>query len=239
MFAPSFLLKGINPAKIREEYRKGLFNKTAEELLKDLAKITLVDRREIIDSVQCDNVDAGTYCVRDKAGGTAVYATSNYEAYKLYDLSGSLETGGRCLTCTRDIKGNPIGYPMHETQHVEVVDNRARLFTIFWTRGRFDTCRCMKRYVRIMKQLGDPIFMNTDRHLKRLLQFMYPGERIMEANDPELLICNGGSLTDEQWDDGKKYMYKKTDRLILAPVKEEYIRREIIVEPDHVREIKK
>jgi hypothetical protein len=53
---------------------------------------------------------------------------------------------------------------------------------------------------------------------------LYPNNPpINPAQDPKLLMVNGGSLTREEWET-TKFFYKRTRNIILIPSKIEYIR---------------
>jgi hypothetical protein len=220
---PTFHLKWINPNEVKKEYAAGVFNVPIEAAISSRSKFKLLMKREILAPVYTSDETQGIYCVRDRMGGSAIYVSTEQEAYTTHSLTGELKTKGRCLICTRDIEKESAGYPLVETEEVRVIDNVYRIFHVFWTVGSFDTYRCTKRYCRIMKK-ENPLIANAEKLLHRMLEYMYPGVDIREAPDPMLLLCNGGSLTDEQWDDSK-VVYKPTARLILLPLKEEYLKK--------------
>jgi hypothetical protein len=133
---------------------------------------------------------------------------------------------GRCEYCLVDFHHEAAGYPVAYQEHTVKEQGRHRILHCFWDEGCFCSLGCALGYLeRLRPGTGqDPLLAAAERHLRRLFSLLYPQAGSLRSHpDPRLLKSNGGSLTREEWEDGR-YHYRRTDQVLLLPVKAEYLR---------------
>lgn len=217
---PTFLLKGLDFKRLVADYHTGFFSRIPLQKEKIVAsKSALILAQEY----GVNNYDA-IFSVKDKYNSNVVIATIGHSDFEVFTKSGGdLPSGGRCDFCKEDIKGIAIGYPIAYEENTILVEfegsYKYRIIYTFWVEKRYCDCECALGFLR-----RDPSLRGFERLLKTMYRFMYPtGGALIPAQDPGLLVSNGGPLSKEQWKD-KRHEYVRTDRVLLIPAKTEYIR---------------
>lgn len=232
---PTFLLKGLDPIKLLEDYRKGYFNHPITHKNK---KITLSTSNITVLPTYSNNSQAPVYQIKDRNNSNIIIATSGHENFQVYTANGgSLPSGGRCSYCREDITTTSMGYPIaHEEKIILTPEEdgitRYRIHQIYWVEDRFCSFECTLGYIRNMLSRPvnnrDSTLLDSETLLKQLYLQMYPeGGVLRPAQDPKLLIGNGGSLSREEWSNSK-HIFVRTDRVQLLPAKVEYMRQNTV-----------
>lgn len=219
---PTFLLKGLDYKRLLADYNSGFFSRVPikKEKIKS-SKTNLVLAQEYGTS----NYDP-MFSVKDKYNGNVVVATIGNTDFEIFTKSGGkLSTGGRCDFCKEDIIGTPIGIPVGYQESTILTEDGGnyyyRVTYTFWVERRNCDFECALAYAKRDSSLRD-----SERLLKMMHRFMHPKEKtLVPAQDPGLLLSNGGPLTKEQWKE-EKHEYIRTDRVLVIPAKSEYIRNE-------------
>jgi hypothetical protein len=108
-----------------------------------------------------------------------------------------------------------------------------KVYYTFWVDGRFCNFSCALSHINKLlsshPKYIDVIYRDSDKLLKFMYKCLYPNNPpIKPAQDPKLLMINGGSLEREEWEN-PKYVYKKTNNIIMIPSKIEYIREKFLI----------
>ncbi len=223
---PTFLLKGIDPNRILQDYKNGFFNRKTETK----AQLKLANTI-IIAPTYGSNNHSPIYSIKDKHNCNVVIATTGHSDYQLFHSNGGkLREGGLCEHCKMQFDQTSIGYPIGYQESLLLTSDdqpRYRVFHTFWVEGTFCSFECALGYVRIMlnkpADYRDTNIRDSERLLKLLYRLMHQSSDVLRpAQDPRLLKSNGGSLTAEEWQD-KKHIYTRTDRILMIPAKVEYI----------------
>lgn len=227
---PTFLLKGVDPVKITQLYQSGYFSQKHTK-----SKIEIAQNTTILSPVYGTNNNSPIFSIKDKNNTSVIIATSGHQDFEVYTKNGGkLCEGGRCDFCKEDYKCLSVGYPLnYQEQTISTFEPgnpkaKYRIFYTFWVEGRFCSFECALAYVkRILSHPADSrdtLLRDSERLLKMLYSLTYPDATFLRpAQDPQLLITNGGSLTKEEWNNSK-HIYIKTGRVLMIPAKVEYIR---------------
>ena len=124
----------------------------------------------------------------------------------------------RCWYCTQDCD-KPSGYPVSLTSEQSLVGDEYQVVDVFWTEGHFCDESCKLAYLR---RSGLPSKNDYLSLLYLLHNLAGTGEPIREANPMELLACNGGVLSKEEWTNTTS-PYTWTSTLIRMPVERQYV----------------
>lgn len=230
---PTFLLKGLDPNKLLADYLAGIYQRQPKEK----SKIKITQNNEILAPTYGTTNYAPIFSVKDKNNCSIIIATTGHKNFEVFTRTGgSLPVGGRCDFCKQDFIHEAIGYPIGY-QELTVLTNddvdpknaRYRVLHIFWTDKDFCCCECALGHLQLImtqpSEYRDTTLRDSDRLLRLLHKLMYPNAGILRpSQDPKLLRENGGSLTKEQWSDSR-YIYVRTDRVLMIPAKVEYIRQ--------------
>lgn len=231
---PTFLLKGIDISKVLAEYQAGVFSR----VIKPKSKIKIAQNTVILAPQYGVSNHDPIFCSKDKHNCSVIYATTGHQAFEVFTTSGGkLPVGGLCDNCHRDFDHTAVGYPVgyQELSILFPVEDNPdlsvyRIIYVFWVEGKFCTFECALGWIRIMlahpAEYRDTLLRDSERMLKLLYKLTYPEAKVLRpAQDPRLLISNGGSLSFEEWQDGR-HIYTRTDRVLMIPAKVEYIRQD-------------
>jgi hypothetical protein len=229
---PTFLLKGVDPEKVKADYRAGFFSRPSK--IKNTIKIA--NATAILAPTYGNTNRDGVFSVKDRNNSTVVIATTGHQGFVSYNKTGSVQKGGRCEFCRIDFQDVAIGYPI-SYQEMTVLTNsgteeaKYRVLYNFWTEGCFCTFECALGYVRNIlsrpADYRDTTVRDSERMLKLLYMLSYPQSGVLRpAQDPRLLIENGGSLTREEWGDNR-HVYVRSDRVLMVPAKVEYVQTKL------------
>jgi hypothetical protein len=231
---PTFLLKGVDIHKLIAEYQTGAFNRpwTYNKKIK-LSQTTT----SLAPKYGVSNKDP-IFSVKDKHNCNVVFATSGHSDFEVFTrTNGNLPVGGRCGLCCDDFTQTALGYPIGYREQIILSNNQEdpskaqyRIVYAFWVEGRFCSFECALGYIRLIlarpADFRDPTLKDSERMLKLLFSLTYPENKmpLRPAQDPRLLLSNGGSLTKEQWQD-TRHIYVRTDRVLMIPAKVEYLQQ--------------
>jgi hypothetical protein len=233
---PTFLLKGVDFYKVLKDYNDGVYTR----LDSTKQKLTLANNNILADIYSLSNDDR-FFSVKDPFNNEIICTTSGYKDVEVFTTNGGcLSIGGRCEYCRDDYKTETIGIPIAYKEFT-VLTNKSldqnnnkpiyNVYYTFWVDGRFCSFSCALSHINKLlsshPKYIDVIYRDSDKLLKFMYKCLYPNNPpIKQAQDPKLLMINGGSLTREEWEN-PKYYYKKTSNIIMIPSKIEYIREKL------------
>ena len=225
---PTFLLKGVDPAKIIRDYNNGLYSRPPVAK----SKIKLASARPTMAPQYGSNNRESIYAIRDKYNTNNIFVTSGHKDCEVYTKNGcKLPQGGFCPSCEKHYTHESVGYPiaMQENNIMCPVENVYKLTYVFWVEGAFCRFECALGFLRKnfsrYTNYQDQSTRDSEELLKFLYKLMYPnGPRLRPSQDVRLLERNGGSLNDDEWNDNS-HVYVKTDRVLLLPMKSEYLQQ--------------
>lgn len=208
---PTFLLKGINPFALADDYDNGKLK--LNDLKVEKAKITTV----VLANNRGKTFRQGIYCFRNRDNVLQTLATSGAKNFSFYDEKGENKKGGICMVCRDEFKGQSIGVIVKLSQDKDTIS----VYSLGTTCG----FRCSLRLTRSLRRERNSInFIHSEQFLKFVYRRMYPDKPdLTPSPDPLLLDINGGSLNRDEYDDNK-YVYVNVPNLILYPAKEQYLR---------------
>lgn len=230
---PTFLLKGVDAAKLLEDYKNGVY---AVPDTREKAKIKICRNSSILAPTYGKSSNDPVYSIKDKNNNNVVIATSGHSNYEVFTTNGGqLEMGGRCDHCKQDFETIVLGYPVAYQERLYLMDKENPVYKtmyIFWIEGELCSFECALAKVRETQQRSceyrDNSAKDSESMLKMLYRFMYPNEDILRPAQPyRLLKENKGSLTMDEWKN-IKHVYQKTDKILMIPVKIEYIQESFI-----------
>lgn len=228
---PTFFLKGIDPQKLFLEYQSGVFSRQPVQK----TKIEITQNTAILANSYGTNNYSPMFSIKDRNNCSVVIATTNNKSFEVFTKSGGeLVSGGRCDYCKEDFNTIRVGYPI-AFQETIILDTQSQYRTLytFWVEGIFCSFECTLAYIKLMLsrpyEYRDSVMNDSERLLKLLYKLMYPnGKPLLPAQDPKLLNTNDGPLSKEEWKENK-HTYLRSDRILILPVKVEYIQRSLNV----------
>lgn len=226
----NFLLKGIDPNELFNDYKSGKFLDNFEEI----KKFPLAQNNKLIQAVYGNSDTDPIFSIKDRNNNSVVIATSGHENYELFsDNNGECPNiGGRCDFCKRDFDTQNIGYPVaHEEYTLLVNDTKPyyKIHYVFWMHGETCSLECSLSEIRKNQfrhtEYKENSTRNSEYMIHKLFKLMYQNSGTLRpAQEPKLLKTNKGSLTKEEWEN-PKFLYKQTDRILLLPIKMEYLQK--------------
>jgi len=237
---PTFLLKGVDFYKVLKDYNDGVYTRLESKK----QKLTLANSNILADIYSLSNDDR-LFSVKDPFNNEIICTTSGYKDVEVFTSTGGcLSIGGRCEYCRDDYKTETIGIPVAYKEFTVLTNKKVNLkdddkipkykvYYTFWVDGRFCDFSCALSHINKLlsshPKYIDVIYRDSDKLLKFMYKCLYPNNPpIKPAQDPKLLMINGGSLEREEWEN-PKYVYKKTNNIIMIPSKIEYIREKFLI----------
>lgn len=233
---PTFLLKGVDPDKLLQDYENGFFNRPVPRK----HKISIAQNTALLAPVYGTNNHCPVFSMKDKNNASVVIATTGHLDYEVFTKTGgNLPCGGRCDYCKEDFTCLAVGYPIgYREQTVltndsnDIHEARYRVLYVFWVDGEFCSFECALGYVKQILNLPadyrDTSLRDSESLLKILYKLTYPNAPVLRpAQEPRLLRSNRGSLTSEEWKDNK-HVYIRTDRVLMIPAKVEYVQNNFL-----------
>jgi hypothetical protein len=230
----TFLLKWVDSRELLRNYKNNVF----PNIPTNIKKFPLAQNSKLIAPVYGTSEKDPIYSVKDKNNNSVVIATAGYENYELFMLENGEHPpmGGRCDFCKRDFTHQSIGYPVVQQEYNLLSSDSNgesfyKVYYVFWIYGELCSLDCSLSEVRKAQcrrsDYRENLTKNSEAMLHKLHKLMYPRSGLLRpAQDPKLLKINKGSLSDQAWED-PKFLYKKTDRILLLPIKIEYLQRNI------------
>ena len=206
---PTFLLKNVVPGDVYSKYKQGYFNRP----IPIKSKIKIV-KPHVNTSTLND----------DKIKPVEISGQKNVEIFTSQGYQPLM--GGRCTYCKCDFTTEQIGYPIaYEVKQLEN-ENEQKTVHVFWVEDCFHSYECCLGYLSLINRahLKDSLMIDAEVMLKFMyhLSFQNPVP-LIKADDPKLLISNGGSMTFEEWSNPNT-SYVRTNSVIKIPAQVVYTR---------------
>jgi hypothetical protein len=226
-----FLLKGIDPNKLLNDYKNGKISVAFE----NIKKFPLASNNKLIVPVYGISDNDPIFSIKDRNNNSAVIATTGYDDYELFMADGECPSmGGRCDFCKQDFNHRNLGYPVAHEEYTLLINHdipHYKIHYIFWMYGETCSLECSLSKIRENQfrhsEYKENLTKNSEYMLHKLFKLMYPNSGILRpAQNPKLLKINKGSLTEEEWQN-PKFLYKSTDRILMLPIKMEYLQKSI------------
>lgn len=199
---PTFLLKNIKPNDLYLKYKSGYFNRPIKNKVR-------------IDIVKPQIKKSGLY---QELINTKVVTTGEKNVQLFTQNGEKMPLGGRCKGCLKDFTTEQIGYPLaYQCKYIIDDEDNYKCVHLFWTQGCFHSYGCCLTYLRKINRgiVKDNLLIDAEIMLKFMYHLQYnTNEPLKEDNEPLLLIDNGGSLTQEEFDN---YKFIKTNTVIKIP----------------------
>lgn len=209
-------LSRISQSDVISEYMRGMFNVP----LNKLSARAIIKVEESIDALLPpsgkNEAEDREYHV-DTDGKRVETIFTQTAMCRSFD-SGNSMPGGRCFYCTRDCEdGQYVGCPIHISEWSECIERAANpryaSAVVFWVEGIYCDYDCV--YSALCHNKDDAT-KNKVSLLAKLTSQPSP-----KYKDMRLLQCNGGPLTDKQWDRNANN-YQMHNAVICMPVKRKY-----------------
>lgn len=229
---PTILLKGIEYQKVLSDYLNGKFRDSTN---KDIIIKSSV--KDINAPVYGNDNNSSSFAIKAQGGCVVVMATTgNKEVYR--DNPEECKMGGLCEYCHRKFTHESIGYPVSYDEKSEITNTEEgavfKTYYIFSTEGSFCGFPCRLGFLRSSNLRSGGYRGSSISDCERFLKMMYylcakmnglkTIKTLNPAKDPRLLKSNGGSLTDEEWDEDD-IVYERSDRIIIVPAKSQYMKK--------------
>jgi hypothetical protein len=219
---PTFNLRGIKFVDLYNAYKRGDYNK----LKLPESKVKDANVSSLAATVYSTSEAEGIYTKTNRDGSTIIRVTTDQKSFEIFNKTGSLPEKGMCDNCRR-IKSNLMVCPtsIYSIEGLEETigntDSKNAKYIVY---GPTLQCsfRCALTYARLYSKV-DHQFSNSEEIIKFIFHLIYPGKTLEPAPDYKLLVSNGGSITDDEYDN-PKYQYTKVVSVIMAPLKMEYTR---------------
>ena len=118
---PTFLLKGVDPIRIYNEYVQGKY----VNMCIPHNKIKLSVSSLALAPQHGTSIDSESYSYKDKTNNNQVVAMTNHIQYSIVKANDGKELPviGKCEWCLRKIKQTPVGIPIAVTKVTRVSNN--------------------------------------------------------------------------------------------------------------------
>lgn len=220
----NLMLRRIDPVLMYKRYMAGEFKNVQ---IPD-SKITISTAFVNLNNKIGVDQNSESYRFNDKSNCSQLIVTTNHEQYShAKEAQSEQKPDEFCRWCRRKIEGESIGIP------ISMEINKLTNVAVFNVEDSHDSFGCalatLKRTYACNKMYKDPLYIDAEQLLYCMYYRMYPereGTQIKEANDWRLLICNGGPLSDSEYD-SDKYEYLRTSSVVIVPLKRQYIKLSI------------
>lgn len=220
---PTFLLKGVDPLKVLNDYLTGN-HPTSRKPSASCTPSTLISLIPKYGTTP----DSETYVYRDRTNYQKRIVTTNHDVFSQSDDPSTLPTVGKCMWCRRELEKSPVGIPttVKWTPDLSSPSRRAGSlrFTVDGTYCTFECAYASLKYISPpIHLMRDPLYMDSEQLLRLMYSTCYPDSKkfIQPAPDWRLLKDNGGPLTlQEFFSDCHRYV--KTPNVVVHPIKIEF-----------------
>ncbi len=223
---PTFLLRGLDPSRIMDQYINGSFPRV--QMPTEKINISLIS--PVVSPSISSNPEDEIYMFRTKGNSFQTVATTNHQRYYLFTKEGrEILKGGVCDWCRVSFDHIALGIPVRLDVHR---DEHGREIFVYYLDGCMCSCECalaeLKRNFSLNYRYRNALYMDSEQLLRHLYSVMYPDAGpLREAPHYRLLKQNEGSLTLKEYHD-KKHIYVPTPNLLLAPVKQQYLKIPVV-----------
>lgn len=212
---PLLCLSRVVYADVLAKYRAGEYAS-----LLQLASLKMTQAPKIAVPISSDEW-SGVYKTRDRYDNPLVIATTGTDDLVRYVRSGEMPAGGRCDYCKEDIAGTVVGIPRFVAEQALLHEGHTVRLTTFWTEGR---CCCFECALACIKRNVEYQSTEAETNLRRMYRLQGHGGQLTARPDVRLRLCEGGSLSDEEWK-STTTVYLNTLHSVCIPLKTEYLRQ--------------
>jgi hypothetical protein len=220
---PSFLLKGVDPHKVAEDYFSGKFagltweRPTTEKKI-NAGPIVMIPINE-------NNPESAKLVFSEKNSYKRVVVFSNQEQYDKYN-KGDI-TKHKCDNCRIKFDHNTDCIPLYK-ENIYCPDpydkNAIIKVTAYWGTGTYCDLICTfsayKQYNQVPIRFRDVSYNNSELYIREIFLLRHPGETLRSL-DRRLLKKFGGSLDYNEWK-RDAHEYTRIPGLYILPVKVPY-----------------
>jgi hypothetical protein len=225
---PTFLLRKIDPVKIREKYFNGEY--ASLTLPSTKINVTVPPNLMTMQPTLGTTPDCDVYTFRTKSNTLQTVATTNHQSYVILTTQGTTPPqGGECDWCRLRFDHPALGIPVR----IEEVrpDPTAEPTLIYYIDGcmcSFECCLAeLKKHYSLSYRYRDPLYIDSEQMLRSLYAKVHPKAGFLRsANDFQLLRANRGSLEATEFRD-PKHIYERTPNIVVAPIKVQYLKQAI------------
>jgi hypothetical protein len=217
-YSPSFRLL-VNPEELQARYQSGGCGK----IVIPETPIMQYDNKSIVTKNYSTNLNDPVYSIIDRNNTHIIIATTNQQHFTM-KLTGNkiLSSDGRavynCNWCRKDFNDDPKPCIV-DLKSLEI-DGKIQYVGIGV--GTFHSLSCADGFAEAFKHKFD-IFRNCEVNHRIAYSLLYPGKKLVTAPMYTLHKRNGGSLTDEEFDD-PQYRYIPMNGLTFQPAKQNFQR---------------
>lgn len=240
---PSFLLRGINPNKVLDDYVKGFFSNIHFENVQD---VTVKTAPLTIVSVNSNSPEDPVFVIREKNSFNRVFVFANQEEFKMYqnnvEKDMDVKISRVCDYCLRKFDhqhmviplireiryirkgGDPSGDPIGDSRGPGGSKNGNTVvkFPVIIGDGKYCDYRCtfaaLKCYNSVNFRYRDLLYNNSEMLLRELFEEKYPNQVLTPAPNRSLLKSFGGSLDYDEWSD-HNFTYDRMINPLILPAK--------------------
>lgn len=205
-------LRAINPETIIENYRNGLYNHLSIGNLNSVQNIKVINPNATLITDQ----NSELYTYHDSNGNQQKAFHLGHKLLTCYKTNGEkMPSKFQCKVCRRNFnltQGTAMGIPMW----ISSLNGQ----TCYGVDGPMCGFRCtfraVKRRLHVPCQFRDPVYQDSESLLHHWFQQLYPGKKLTESPDPDLLEPHG-PLTSEEYDREGVY-YHLTPNIGMIPM---------------------
>lgn len=215
---PTLVLFSIDGNDFLRRFKNKEFNRPFVRLS------SFTKRSSVLSSTTTDK-SSGVYRTRCEDKSEKIVATAGHSNFVLFQegkFDHPPDEPRVCDYCKNVYYGPNFGIPESYEKHRVVNSDGTHSIHVFYV-SSFNCSKehafgCIEMYTRYWRERDNYI-----RLFHQMYNLLYPGESLLQPNDPDLLVSRGGCLDQKQWDD-KRYLFVK-NKVIQVPVKVEYIRK--------------
>lgn len=214
---PSISLIRVVPEEVIKKYAQGHFSDI--KLSPFTEKVTGITQC-FEKSISRDVNDHIFISKEGRTGAEMITVTTNCKNYEFIRSGNVAPMGGKCEWCRKDFEHESVGVPLFINT---IFDQNGKLVMGIHTEGIFHDWRCVRAHMDIFSPRYREIYPDSYSTLETVFNMMYPTKKLRPAPHYRLLIWNGGSLTEAEWND-ESFIYKPTPNLILLSLKETFMK---------------
>lgn len=208
-------LRGLDINNIISKYNNYEYSNN----IKSNTKIDITSKFQKPNNIIGNNDYYQCYYFKDKIGIDHRMFTTNQVTFDWYKNKNKKCKLLKCNWCRQDITNHPVGIPVS----VSLIDDKY-IYHVEDSFCSFECCLTQLRRLNIYnKNYKDSTYKNSEQLLLTIYKKLYPlSKKLVERPDWRLLNINGGPLSKQDFE-SKTHKYIITNKLILLPLKREFI----------------
>lgn len=225
---PVLCLKGVNFIELYKSYLKGGYKSSIDYERKP---ITIMRPEDLLGEKHGSSSLDKSYAFEDENKHKLTFYTSGQEKFEVFSRSGGKpKMGGLCMHCFKPFTGMSIGIPVSwEERPLQMRDEDDNIyyevFYVFYVDREFchpnHALKEIERDNLNRSYRTDSKYIEARKFFMLMCKLMFPDLDVTSPQPISLLKHNGGSYSDNQLEKLPPLNYN--NRVILAPVKDEYI----------------